>query len=340
MHIVYCGNFGEHNTETHIARALEANGHTVDRVQENSATAFVEAADRIVDLTDILLWTRTGWDWDRIFKSEYGMEVAWGRQDQLLKRAKLLGVPTVAYHLDRWWDLDRVAQLSEPFFSCDLVITADGGNDDRFKALGINHYWMPPGVSRAECEPGMFRDEFHSKLAFVGSWQGHYHKEHQHRFELVEWLRKNFRRDCAFWPKEGQPAVRGAALRDLYASVDVVIGDSCFAGSPKGDYYWSDRIPETLGRGGYLLHPRVTGLSQHFNLLEHDEPVTYDTGHLAVWDAGDWEALGDLIEWSLGSPDERRATARRGREHVIQHHTYEVRVQQLVELLTERELLK
>lgn len=77
-----------------------------------------------------------------------------------------------------------------------------------------------------------------------------------------------------------------------------MIGDSCFAGSPKGAYYWSDRIPETLGRGGFLIHPYVDGLGRQFNLLEHDEPVTYDAGHLAVWDAGDWEALGDLIEWS------------------------------------------
>ena len=340
LKVAYLGNYGEHNTESHVARALEYNGHEVIRVQENTPTSFDSITQECGDV-DFVLWTRTGWDWNHVFGSKDGDAIAHARQYRMLDWLRRRHIPSVAFHLDRWVDLDRKYQLAtEPFFSCDLVITADGGNDDRFKALGINHYWMPPGVSRAECEPGMFRDEFHSKLAFVGSWQGHYHKEHQHRFELVEWLRKNFKRDCAFWPKEGQPAVRGAALRDLYASVDVVIGDSCFAGSPKGAYYWSDRIPETLGRGGYLLHPRVTGLSQHFNLLEHDEPVTYDTGHLAVWDAGDWEALGDLIEWSLGSPDERRATARRGREHVIQHHTYEVRVQQLVELLTERELLK
>lgn len=49
----------------------------------------------------------------------------------------------------------------------------------------------------------MFRDEFHSKLAFVGSWQGHYHKEHQHRFELVEWLRKNFKRDWCVLAEAG-----------------------------------------------------------------------------------------------------------------------------------------
>ena len=331
MHIVYCGNYGEHNTESHVARALEYNGHEVIRVQENTPTSFDSITQECGDV-DFVLWTRTGWDWNHVFGSKDGDAIAHARQYRMLDWLRRRHIPSVAFHLDRWVDLDREYQLAtEPFFSCDLVITADGGNDDRFKALGINHYWMPPGVSRAECEPGMFRDEFHSKLAFVGSWQGHYHKEHQHRFELVEWLRKNFRRDCAFWPKEGQPAVRGAALRDLYASVDVVIGDSCFAGSPKGDYYWSDRIPETLGRGGYLLHPDVVGLSDHYPVPMG--PVT--------WEAGDWDHLGSLVESSLALPaSERQAINRLNRQWVIEHDTYEVRVQQLVDLLTERELLK
>ena len=125
--------------------------------------------------------------------------------------------------------------------------------------------------------------------------------------------------------------MRGAALRDLYASVDVVIGDSCFGGSPKGAYYWSDRIPETLGRGGYLLHPDVVGLSDHYPVPMG--PVT--------WEAGDWDHLGSLVESSLALPaSERQAINRLNRQWVIEHDTYEVRVQQLVDLLTERELLK
>lgn len=329
LRVAQIGNFGpEHSTENHLHRALLNNGHLATKAQENVRGAF-DLASRQLDGLDLILWTRTGWDWPFIY-GPGGDTIALQAQALMLARAKIAGVPIVAFHLDRWWDLNREHQLDEPFFQCDIVITADGGNQERFAAKGINHVWFPPGVSRDECEPGMFRDEFHSKLAFVGSWQGGYHQEHQHRFELVAWLRKNFRRDCAFWPKEGRPAVRGQDLRDLYASVDVVVGDSCFAGSTKGAYYWSDRIPETIGRGGYLLHPWVEGLQGQFTTA----------CHMGTWTAGDWDGLGNAIEWALTHPDDRRAVARQGREHVLQHHTYEVRVQQLVDLLNERNLLR
>lgn len=340
LNVVYIGNFGQHNTETHVARALEANGHRVERVQEDSRMAFPAAAAMIagemdgVGQVDFVLWTRTGWDWKHIYSDNHGTQLAHGDQRKMLATARKSGVPTVAFHLDRWFGLDREHQLSEePFFECDHVITADGGNQPRFEELGINHHWMPPGVSLAECELGTPRDEFRSKLAFVGSWQGHYHQEHQHRFELVEWLQKNFRKDCRFYPERGQPAVRGKDLQDLYASVDVVVGDSCFAGSHRGNSYWSDRIPETVGRGGFLIHPYVSGLAHHFPIAEYDEPVTYDTGGLMTWQAGDWEELGETIQWALACPDERRDIALTGREYVMKYHTYEVRLRQMVELL-------
>ena len=81
-----------------------------------------------------------------------------------------------------------------------------------------------------------------------------------HRSRLVKWLRKNYDRQVKFWPEPNQHAVRGDDLTDLYASVKVVVGDSCLVPKPDGSpmtHYCSDRIPETLGRGGLLLHPVV-----------------------------------------------------------------------------------
>lgn len=322
--VIYLGNFQPpHSSENHLAQALRNNGHFVLPLQENDPETFLRMSNRGTwpANPDFILWTRTGWDWNSIFGNN-GEQIAHGLQRAMLGQAQKHGVPTVGYHLDVWWGLPRVTQLSEPFFQCDFVCTADGGHQEEFADYGINHHWFPPGVSRQECELGMFRDEFHSKLAFVGSWQGHYHPEHQHRFELVAWLKKNFHNECEFYPKMGQPAARGADLRDLYASVDVVIGDSCFAGSGLANY-WSDRIPETLGRGGYLLHPNVPGLEDHFALGHH----------LETWDAGDWNTLGALILQGLDEAEGRREVALAGREHVLEHHTYDVRMKQLVELL-------
>ena len=122
--------------------------------------------------------------------------------------------------------------------------------------------------------------------------------------------------------------MRGQELRDLYASVDVVVGDSCFAGSGLANY-WSDRIPETLGRGGFLLHPMVPGLEQHFSIGDH----------LGCWNAGDWDQLGVDIEFFVKHTDRAREIATLGMLHVDQHHTYDVRMDQLVDLLLERNML-
>lgn len=332
MRVIQIGNFGpEHSTERHLRRALMHNGHDVLMMQEDDPNTFLNMSNRESWPTkpDFILWTRTGWDWDNLFAGKgSGTRLAHGLQRSMLQQAERLGVPVVGYHLDLWFGLNREHQLAEPFFECPLVITADGGHQAEFAARGINHEWMPPAVSLAECEPGTPRDEFRSKLAFVGSWQGSYHKEHQHRFELVQWLQRNFRRDCEFYPRIGEHAIRGEALRDLYASVDVVVGDSCLAGTGITNY-WSDRIPETVGRGGLLLHPSVPGIVPHF----------IDGEHLILWEAGNWDELGDTIEYALSHPEENRAIAAAGREHVLKHHTYETRVGQLVERLKELEML-
>lgn len=340
--IIQVGNFGPpHSTENHLRRALEGNGHTVIAMQENDPATFLDLSDRHtwpVQQPAFILWTRTGWDWGQVFANKgSGERLALGLQRAMLQQASDAKVPVVGYHLDLWFGLNREHQLAEPFFESDIVITADGGHQTEFADLNINHVWFPPGVSRAECESGIFRDKFYSPLAFVGSWQGHYHKEHQHRFELVQWLRRNFRDSCEFYPKVGEDAVRGADLRDLYASVEVVVGDSCLAGAGIRAYV-SDRLPETTGRGAYLLHPNIEGVTD--GTTWNNAPMWTGGIHLDTWDAGDWDALGARVDWALTYPGERQAIARAGRELVIEHHTYERRTQQLVERLSESDLLR
>jgi hypothetical protein len=321
MRVIQIGNFGpEHSTENHLLRALRSNDVEVWPMQENDPATFATLANGDWPDVDWVLWTRTGWDWDSFYPG--GRLQAIFDQRKFLRRCRGAGIPTVGYHLDIWWGLGREQQVwEEPFFECSVVITADGGHSDEWQRAGVNHVWMAPGVSAPECEPGHFDPEMHSKLAFVGSWQGGYHTEHQHRYELVEWLKRNFRQHCEFWPRLGQPAVRGEALRNLYASVDVLIGDSCFAGQVPN--YWSDRIPETVGRGGLLIHPDVPGLNEQFTPGEH----------LLTWQAGDWDALGAQIEYALSNPTKMAEIRAAGRAHVVARHTYEVRMRQVVELL-------
>lgn len=323
MKVAYIGNLGggsaPHSTENHVARALEANGHTVERVHEQR---FDWNPSRIGDV-DFVLWTHThGFAPERTHK----------RQSRFLEALRRRDVPTVGYHLDRWWDLRRERQVfDEPFFRCTLVCTADGGNDERFAEAGVEHVWFPPGVSAAECEPGTYRPHLASEVAFVGSWQGGYHPESAHRAELIEWLSDIYGDRCRFVPAPGEPAVRGEALRDLYASVKVLVGDSCLVGTGKNEKYISDRIPETLGRGGLLVHPYVDGVT---------DGTLYEPGeHLLTWDAGDWSELRHQIDRGIHDLPHPSWIAEAGRKHVLAEHAYERRMAQLCDLLTDRGLV-
>lgn len=318
MRIAYLGNFEPpYSTDNIVARALEAIGHGVGRIQEG-ATRATDVAPLCSD-ADLFVWTQT-----------FGLAVTGGSAEErheMLERVRAMGVPSVGYHLDKWWGLDRQDQIlgREPFFHVDRLCTADGGPHP-WAEHGIEHRWFPPGVDEAECVPGTPRPEMAAGVVFVGGWRGGYHAESTHRHELIAHLRRQWRRQLRLVPPKGHPRVNGEALRDTYASAAIAVGDSCLV--PNAPRYWSDRIPETLGRGGFLLHPYVEGIEEHFT----------DGKHLRLWPAGDWGELDRLIAYYLDRPEERRAIAEEGRRHVLEHHTYSVRMRQLTDMLRDEGL--
>jgi hypothetical protein len=316
VRIAYWGNFSvPWCTEVHVAEAFELAGHRVVRLQEGRVTSAdvrlrLEAGER----WDVFVWTRT-----------LGLALTGGSNDDQLRTVDALraaGVPTVGVHLDRWWGLAREDQVrTDAFFRLDLVCTADGGNDEAWVSAGVAHAWMPPGVHLPECVPGRWRDDMAADVLFVGSWRG-YHAEHQHRVDMLRYLRARYADRFAMWPR-GDGAVRGRDLADLYASARVVVGDSCLVGTPGfTGRYCSDRVPETIGRGGLLVHPRVEGVTDGTLYSEWD--------HLLCWEAGDWEALGAAVDAALDSPADAAAVAEQGRRHVLSYHTYSVRVVQVL----------
>lgn len=317
MRCAYIGNFSvPFSTESHVGQALEAVDVEVVRHQENDVD-WRTLHEQVADCA-FVLWTTT---------ADYAPPRTFNAQRKFLANSP---VPVVGYHLDRWWGLNREHRVREsPFFQANLVVTADGGHEDRWNEAGINHRWMPPGVSEFECGGGTPRPEFTSPIVFVGSHQGGYHQEWEHRDQLVRFLRKNYRDACQFWPRPGEHAIRGEQLRDLYASVQVVVGDSCLAGN--ATYYVSDRMPETLGRGGFLLHPAVVGIT--------DGKMYTDGEHLRTWRVGDWDALRYLIDHYLACPDEARQIAEQGRAFTLANHTYTTRMRQLLSLLEAEGLL-
>jgi hypothetical protein len=277
-------------------------GHIVDPWQEQHIDWRL-LADRSSDY-DLVLWTRTG-----------SLDHSADHVDAI-KRIK---PPLVGFHLDLFWGLkarsDRERWVLElPFFQLtDWLFTADGGHDGMWRRAEVNHRWSPPAVAGKHLvEVGNRRVGFKAQVGFVGSWRN-YHPEWAHRKQLVQWLSRNI---AGF--REWEGGLRGQDLADLYATVPILIGDSCMLG-PR---YWSDRIPETLGRGGFLLHPEQEGLRDHF-----------PEGTLVTWPLGNFGDLRWLIDYYQDHEGERADIAKAGKAWVAQHHTYEVRLQWVLETI-------
>lgn len=313
MQVSYVGNFDPSwSTENHIARALENLGHTVQRIPEQR----LEWLDLPTIVTgDFLLWTRTG-----------GFDPP--DHQRQIDAVKAVKVPVIGYHLDRWWGLNREATERGPaapdaspwFWATDFICTADGGHDWKWKELGIKHYWFPPAILSDETDPGTYSPPHRGvDVAFVGNLQNYGHTEWApYRRQLYSVLKAKYGNSFQVYPRRGQKQVRGRHLADLYATVPVLIGDSCLVGEP--ERYWSDRIPETTGRGGYLIHPFVEGLQE-----QHPDLMTYPLG--------DFERLTKMVDAALEDSELRQVMARRNCIHTKINHTYEVRMQRLISLL-------
>lgn len=306
------------STETHLALSFEALGHEVTRLQEGEVRS-TEVPERVKG-HDLLVWVQT-----------FGLAETGGTREErfaMLDAIRAQGIPSAAVHLDRWFGLQREVQVAEePFFRCDIVATADGGHDDEFQTLGIDHYWLPPAVFHGEAFDGTPNRRHLSEVAFVGSWRSYGHPEWEpYRLDLLARLFQRYRRKFRCWP-QGR-AIRGTALTDLYASISIAVGDSCLAGSPSR--YASDRVFEGVGRGCFTLHPHVDGVFPE--LLE-------DGKHLRTWPLGDFDALSELIDFYLANPEERELIRKRGAEHVRTNHTYKHRMAELLNVMHVRGLL-
>jgi hypothetical protein len=296
MKIAYIGNFSvDFSTESHIAKSFESLGHEVIRIPESKATiAGVASVD-----CDFVLYTKTR---------------------NILGDWSLIKVPTVAWCLDLYIGLQREVELDHhPFWKCDIVITPDGGHQKEFEKHGINHFYVPAGVYDKECYIGDVKESMQKDVIFVGSM--HYHPEWPYRRELIKWLMTTYGDRFRLWGTN--ETVRGKDLNNLYASAKVVVGDSLY--SPR---YWSDRIYETMGRGGFLIHPKIIGLEEEFEYGKHFVSYNYK----------DFDGLRRKIDYYLAHPEEREEIRMAGHEFVKNNCTYVDRCKQVLKIVEDERI--
>lgn len=298
----------DYSTETHVARDAEAVGCAVTKIPEQVGLEAIAYEVASKGPFDLILYMkhhgvrggdlRTVWDW-----------------------ARRLDVPTASYHLDLYAGLDRVGEIgTDPMWFTDIVFTADGDPETRAlcEVMGIDHRWLPAAVVADETQRGQYRRELARDVVFVGSTAG-YHKQWPWRRELVEALHEHYRDRFRVWGHQDRPHMRGHLLNDLYASVKVVVGDSLAL--TDHSRYWSDRYYETLGRGGFLVAPRVPGLEEHFE----------DTTHFVGYEVGDVPMLLAKIDAVLVNERYRAHVSKAGHARVVAQHTYQHRVRQLLQ---------
>lgn len=248
---------------------------------------------------DMLIWART-----------HG-HVPDGDIGRMLCEIEDAGTATVALHLDLYWGIPRREQQIgvDPWWSCQWVFTADGGHQEQFLARGVNHRWLPPPLGRRWLgRSPADRRRFPGRVVFVGSYVPDIHGPH--RANLLKWARRRWAFQFQQYGR-GRP-VWGADLGTLYASAEVVLGDSAPA-----DRYWSDRVVCTLGRGGLLAHPRVEGMP---GLGFTDEVML-------LYERGDLVGLGERID-SLSAARRREMTDAAitlvGERHLWEHRLRDI----------------
>jgi len=302
--IVFLGNFQvSYSSENHHAKSLEALGHEVIKLQEGGTRSnkIFEQASK----SDLFIWVHThGW------KTLGNLTM-----QHVLKELKRIGVPTITYHLDLWFGLQRQNDLDKDpiykhighFFTVDKLM-ADWFNEN----TEVKGHFLPAGVYGEESYIANNYDgkTFKNDIIFVGS-KG-YHPEYPYRPELINFLRKTYGDRFLHVGGDGDTGtIRGNDLNQVYAQSKIAIGDTLNLNF-NYPYYSSDRLFESTGRGGFTIYPRIEGITDWFK--DKEEIVYYEHGNL--------KDLKSKIDYYLEHDNERENIRLAGHERAKQDHTY------------------
>jgi len=134
----------------------------------------------------------------------------------------------------------------------------------------------------------------------------------------MEFLTSTYGDRFHWYGRTNTAEVRGEKLNDLYNSA-IVIGDSVY--SP---HYWSNRIYEVLGRGGFLIHPMIEGIEKEFKPFKHFIPYNHH----------DYKGLKEKIDYFLEHEEERDKIRMAGFAYCKKNHTLDNRCRQFLDYVT------
>lgn len=313
LRIAYIGNFEpEYSTENDVRKAFQHLGHEVVCLQENKVT--IDQVRNEAINSDMLLVTGT-----------WGDALPLPEFLDLIHEMAVLNKPTATYHLDTFWSTVRGGRKwwREPMFHTAYIFTVDGDYNNEWMLLGKNHLWLKPGVRYDAAKFGKEREEYKCDVAFVGSNGEGYHEEvWPYRKELNDKLKEICAKNGWSFRNPGgnEPKIdRGDDMNDFYASAKVTVGDSLCL-TREESKYWSDRVPEATGRGGFLIMP-------HIKAMKYDWPT------LPTYRWGDWKQLEEVIKYYLENEEERHTLQFKNQKITANEHTYVNRVETILKFV-------
>lgn len=299
--VAFIGKFRKIYDEQGKALSLEKSGFEVRRFDENTFNKVLpNDIDTLIDYNpDVLIFTKL-----RVPNAQ-----------EVIDRCRNNGIVTVSWMPDLYFGLKREKEIinKSPMFQADFVFSPDGGNQDKFEKNKVNHFLIRQAIYDESCEIKNV-DKKHD-LLFVGTLG----PEHGNsRAELLSFLEKEYGEKFYWAGRTGPHEIRNEALTRLISESKIVIGDCVFS-----DKYWSNRVYETLGRAGFLVHPKIPGIEDEFE----------DGKHLVLFEHGNMKELSEKINYYLNSEKEREKIRHHGLEYVKATHTLMNRVEQIMEIL-------
>lgn len=299
--VAFIGKFKKVYDEEGKARSLEKLGFKVTRFDEltfnkikyNNTKTLLDTAP------DLLIFTKL-----RVPEAQ-----------NLIDQCKSRGIKTICWVPDLYFGLDREVEVikKKSIFQADYVFTPDGGNDDKFNRYGINHHCVRQAIDYWSTD--YTRIDKDIDILFVGTLGVEHGKP---RADLINFLIKNYGDKFTWVGSNGPEQVRDDKLTNLIQRSKIVIGDCVYSKN-----YWSNRLYETIGRGGFLIHPKIPGI----------EKEIIDGEHYVSFEYGNFVDLKQKIDFYLKRDDLRNKISKNGYEFIKKNHSILNRVQEIENII-------
>ena len=254
-----------------------------------------------------------------------GASIKPGTLDELHRR---LGAPMANWFQDYPVQYERSVEIG-PHYDC--FFWGDTYPLGKHRGLGYTHeHWLPfacdPEIHRPVDLSAQEREEYACEVCFVGSM-------YPGRARLLEHLTEF---DLAVWGPGWEQLPSDSALRRCHrgGSVPPEVWVKIFNAS--AIVLNIDGYGETLDESGHMANTRVyeAPACGAFELVDEKRDITalFTSGReLVCYDFNAPDELRRLVVHYLSRPEERQEIAARGREAMLQAHTYQHRMQALID---------